>query len=61
MDFSARKNTYTFRFMSANISSLDVLCSRVLSLKENMFRANFGNIIDILTEKVNYGAIITLA
>lgn len=60
MDFSARKHTFTFRFKSPDISLLKVLCSRVLSLKDNKFRANFGNIVDVLTEKVDYGEITTL-
>lgn len=37
------------------------LCSRVTSLKDNKFRATFGNIVDLLTEKVDYGGITTLA
>lgn len=61
MDLSARKNTSTFRFKSLDINTLKVLCSRVLFLKDNKFRANFGNIVDLLTEKVDHGAITTLA
>lgn len=61
MDTSARKNTSTFRFKSPNISSLKVLSSKVTTLKDNKFRANFGNIIDLLTKKVDYGVITTMA
>lgn len=61
MDPSTRKSTSTFRFKSPYINSLKVLCSSVLTLKDNKFRANFGNIIDLLIEKVDYGAITTLA
>lgn len=32
-----------------------------MSLKDNKFRATFGNIIDVLTEMVDYGAITILA
>lgn len=61
MDSSTRKNTSTFRFKSPDVNSMKVLCSRILSLKDNKFKANFGNIVDLLTEKVDYGAITTLA
>ncbi|XP_050875638.1 uncharacterized protein LOC127079272 [Lathyrus oleraceus] len=61
MDTSTRKNTYTFRFKIPDISSLKVFCSKVVALKDNKFRANFRNIIDLLTEKVAYGAITTMA
>lgn len=61
MDPPARKSTSTFRYKSPDINSLKVLCLRVLSLKDNKFSANFHNIIYLLAEKVDYGAITTLA
>lgn len=61
MDSSARKITSTFRFKSSDLNSLKVLCSRILSLKDNKFKAIFGNIVDLLTEKVDYGVITKLA
>lgn len=61
MDPSTRKKTSTFKFKSPDINILKVLCSRILSLKDNKFRSNFGNIIDLLTEKVDYCAITTMA
>ncbi|CAL5189076.1 unnamed protein product [Lathyrus oleraceus] len=61
MDTSARKNTFTFRFKSPYISSMKVLGSKVTTLKDNKFRANFGNIIDLLTKKVDYGVITIMS
>ncbi|XP_050893147.1 uncharacterized protein LOC127098561 [Lathyrus oleraceus] len=61
MDTLTRKITSTFRFKSPDISSLKVLCSKVVALKDNKFRANFGNIVDLLTEKVDYGVITTMS
>lgn len=60
MDFSARKSTSTFRFKSPDINSLMVLFLKVLSLRDNKFGAKFGNIVDLLTEQVDYGAITIL-
>jgi hypothetical protein len=60
MDTSARKSTSTFHFKSPDISSIKVLCSKVVALKDNKFKANFGNIIDLLTKKVDYGVITTM-
>ncbi|XP_050895337.1 uncharacterized protein LOC127101956 [Lathyrus oleraceus] len=57
MDISTRKITFTFRFKSPDISSLKLPGSKVTTLMDNKFRASFGNIIDLLTEKVDYGVI----
>ena len=61
MDPSARKITFTFRYKSPDVDTLKVLYSRVTFLKDNKFRATFGNIIDLVIEKVDYGEITTLA
>lgn len=61
MDTSTRKNTSTFWFKSPDISSLKVLSSKVTTLKDKKFIANFGNIIDLLTEKVDYDVITIMA
>lgn len=61
MDPSLSKNTFTFRYKSPYVNTLKVIWTRVTSLKDKKFRATFGNIVDLLTEKVDYGAITTLA
>ncbi|XP_050916520.1 uncharacterized protein LOC127131651 [Lathyrus oleraceus] len=61
MDPSSRKITFIFRYKSPDLGTLKVLLSRGTSLKDNKFRTTFGNIIDLLTEKVDYGVITALA
>lgn len=56
-----RKNTFSFRYKEPQIVSLKILSSRVTSVKDKRFRATYGNILDLLNEKVNYGALTILA
>lgn len=54
------KITFSFRYKEPKIDSLKALSSRVTPIKNNKFRAAYGNILDLLTEKVDFRALTTL-
>lgn len=56
-----RKSTSTFRYKELETDTLKVLSSRITSLKDSKFRTTYGNILDLVTEKVDFGALTTLA
>lgn len=56
-----RKSIFSFWYKKPQIDSLKALSSRVTPIKHNKFHATYGNIMDLVTEKVDFGALTTLA
>lgn len=56
-----RKNTFLFKYKEPQIDILKALNSKVTQLKHTNFQVAYVNILDRLIEKVDLGAIITLA
>lgn len=56
----ARKNTFIFKYKEPKIDNLKELSSKVTPPKHNKFQDVYGSILELLTEKVDLGAIITL-
>ncbi|KAI5430143.1 hypothetical protein KIW84_034644 [Lathyrus oleraceus] len=56
-----RKITFSFRYKEPQTRSLEFLSSRITFIKGNKFRETYGNIFDLLAEKVDFGALTTLA
>lgn len=56
-----RKITFSFRYKEPQTDSLKVLSSRITSIKDNKFRVTYGNILDLLFEKIDFGELTTLA
>ncbi|CAL5211873.1 unnamed protein product [Lathyrus oleraceus] len=55
------KSTFSFRYKDSQKYTLKVLSSRITSIKDNKFQVTYGNIMDLLTEKVDFGALTNLA
>lgn len=55
------KIIFSFKYKEPQINSLKALSSKVTPLKRNTFQDANGNILELLTEKVDMGAITTLA
>ena len=60
MNPSPRKSTFYFRYKKPQIDSLKVLSSRLTPI-QNKFCVAYGIILDLLTKKVDFGALTTLA
>lgn len=57
----AIKNTFIFKYKEPKIDSLKALSSKVTPPKNNKFQNVYGSILELLIEKADLGAIITLA
>lgn len=56
-----RKRTFSFWYKEPQIDNLKALSSRVTPIKHNKFLTTYGNILDLIKEKVNFGALTALA
>lgn len=61
MNPPSRKSIFTCRYKDSQTNTLKVLSSRITSLKDNKYRTTYGNILDFLTEKIDFGALTALA
>lgn len=49
-----RKSTFFFRYKDPQTDTMKVLSSRVMYLKDNKFQMTYGNILDLLTKKIDF-------
>lgn len=57
---SLKKSTFSFRYKESNVDILKTLSSQVMPLKRNKLQIAHENILEVLTKKMDLGALTTL-